>query len=204
MKSDLLSLRPLHITEPLLTIFFNKSKILNMKNSLIITILFVVFSCSKEKECTNPKFCFSGPAPMPIGFVDRDGNNLLDPSYQDRLDIKAVTSKIFGSIKYEVTSTKGGTIETSFWYLDINKPLRPGCTIVPDCGLCINEECELYISYVNRPEVDTLNILYERVIEYDENNCPCTFYPMRFINHNGMSIMNDVYDKTPYAFIIRK
>lgn len=170
--------------------------------------LLTILSCNNDKECINPPDCFTGPLPMPIGILDRDGENMLDPEYPDRLEIDAVTSKVMGKIPFEITSIKGGTIETGFWYLEIKKTpntIRPDCDDnVLDCNLCINEECELYISYSNSTDIDTLNVLYERVTEFTEDNCPCTYYPMRFIKHNGVSIIDDIYEKTPYAFIIRK
>ena len=57
MRSDLLSLRPLHITKPLLTIFFNKLKFLNMKKMrflvTVLTVILIFGACSKEDELRN-------------------------------------------------------------------------------------------------------------------------------------------------------
>jgi len=180
-----------------------------MKYFLLFQIIIFLISCENKKECTHPPDCNSGPEQLRFVYFDRNDQNMLEPNYPEHIKVKSVWSKLGVPISYEVSNIHGGTQESGFSHLSLTQTqysVRPDCDDkgLLGCFLCINEECELYISYYNRPEIDTLNVLYERVIEYDENNCPCTCFPLRYINFNGKNILNDTYQVGYGAWIIRK
>lgn len=166
-------------------------------------------SCEHEKECINPPDCFTGPTKLRFVYLDENDQNMLKPDYPNQIEVKSVKSKIGAPINFEVTSKTGGTIETGNWRLELTQSqfsIRPDCEDegLLGCLLCINVECELYVSYYNRTEIDTLNVLYERVTEYDENNCPCTYFPLRYINYDGKNIMSQSLAEYGGGYIIRK
>lgn len=162
-----------------------------MRKILLFWVALVFYSCYNEKEQIPCPDCFTGPAPLNIVYLDKDDNNLLAPKHRYGIKINNVRTKSMVRINYEVTTKVGGTIETGYWHLNLtDRKKRVGCHGSLDCGLCIMEECEIYIyvSQLDSSYVDTLNVLYEKEIEYVENNCPCVYYPMRYVRHNNKII----------------
>lgn len=180
---------------------------MNFKYISIFSCLILIWSCNKEKECTAPGFDFTGPDPITIVYLDSNDQNMLDDQHPHTIEIKNIASKVKGDLQFSTSTIIGGNIETGLPRLHIiNDMVRSNCNEgILDCTLCINEECELYITYNNRPETDTLNILIERHTEYDYDNCPrTTYYPFRYVLYHGLDIINESYEANQGGFIIRK
>lgn len=160
--------------------------------------LIFIFGC-KKPDC---EYCFSYTSPLRFSILDNNNTNLLDPSLGNKLEINSIRTNNSTNINFELKSTIGG-FETGFWFIEsIDRPKRAGCDDMLDCALCVNEECELYVSYLNSNEIDTLNVLYERNSIEDEDGCICTGYPLKYFKYNGIEI-HDGNEKTGAA-ILRK
>jgi len=146
--------------------------------------------------------CFNYTSPLRITFLDRDDNNILNPNFATNIEAETLQSSTVQDINFELKNSIGG-YSVGVWFLEsIERPNRFGCSDWLDCVLCVNEECELYLSYVNSNKIDTLHVLYEKEITIDENNCKCGSYPLRYIKFNGDTITE--FDNGTGAAIIRK
>ena len=146
----------------------------------------LILSCNK-KDC---KFCFSYAQPLRFSILNSSDENLLDSTIDGYLEVSTINTKSNSTINFRLTSMIGG-FETGFWFIES----------IDD--ICIDEECELYVSYTNSNPVDTLNILYEQFREVDDDGCVCTSYPLKYFKHNGVEI-SEFNTETKGATIIRK
>ena len=164
--------------------------------------MLVLFIQACEKKNCSP--CFSYETVIRLSFENSGGQNLLNPNTQNNVVVDKVTSSTGQTVNFELTNQIGG-FDTGYWFIELkNRPNRPGCNDLLECALCVNEECELYVSYSykNSITIDTLNILYEEFREVDEDGCVCTSYPLKYFKYNGDVITE--YNTTTGAAIIKK
>ena len=170
----------------------NKQVFKMKRIALIIAIIAATWSCSR-----NCPECYYPPPPFKLAILNNQGDNLLDPETENYLIIDKIKYLIGNQMEFQIIGCGFKKDEKGFCYLESQDDYYH--------DLCIDSECEFYISYTNNPGIDTINVLIKTVISDVGRNCTCTGYSLEFMKHNGKIITE--YDSEEYktgAAIIRK
>ncbi len=146
--------------------------------------------------CNENCECYAPPDPFRLVILDQFDKNRLDPKYPDAIKIDMILFSTGKKLDYTITDSIDHEFPINFFFLFSNDN-----ALLNNCN---GTECELYISYLNRIEVDTLNILRERVQERNSDGCQCLSHPTRYIKLNGIEIKEFEVEHKTGAAIIRK
>lgn len=162
--------------------------------TFILILIITVITESCNRDCPE---CYYPPEPFKLAILNSFDENLLDPETESYLVIDTIKYKSDDRMDFIIKDCGFNDDVKGFCYLESQDDYYH--------DLCIDSECEFYISYTNNPGIDTINVLIKTVISDEGRNCTCTGYSLEFMKHNGEIITE--YDIEKYksgAAIIRK
>lgn len=163
------------------------------KISYLIMAITSLAGCSKD--CPD---CYGEPPPFRIAILNMQGDNLLDPSQTNGLTIQSVKLSSGEVMDFVIKDYIIPSEPIGFYHLEsIDDDYYDNC-------IAKEKECEIYIAYSNSSDVDTINVLIDKV-STKENGCVCTGFELKYVKYNGVTITE--YDWEPNntgSAIIRK
>lgn len=158
-----------------------------------IIILLCLLSIGCSKDCPE---CFSYAEPFRLAILNEQNQNLLDPGLSNGMKIDKLTLASGELMEFTIKNYIIPSDPLGFFHLES----------IDDSYFnnCIDKEGEIYVTYSNSLDIDTINVLIEKLVVKDDDGCACVGYPYKYIKHNGV-ILNeyDIENKTGSA-IIRK
>jgi len=168
-----------------------------MKNLVYLFILILIFSnCSKRKDCPP---CFTSAHPFRFVLVDEKDNNLLDPNFENKYEVKNIVLNNEEYLSFELTKSIGG-VDLNYYFIEVSK------ISAPYTSPCYNKKCKLTIYYKNHDDLDIFELkLKKKNVKMNEfHGCDCTVFYYPYIKHNGNIVKEYDLEHKTGSTIIRK
>jgi len=168
-----------------------------MKNLVYFFLLIFIFSnCSKRKDCPP---CFTSAHPFRFVLVDKKDNNLLDPDFENKYEVKNIELNNIEDLSFKLSNYIGG-VNLKYYYIEVSK------ISAPYTSPCYNKKCKLKIHYKNHDDLDIFELkLKEKKVKQNKfPGCDCTVFYYPYIKHNGNIVKEYDLEHKTGAIIIRK